>query len=244
MTPSIKLVQALRATLKARGITYRKLAHDIGVSEPTVKRALGGRNFSLRRLDQICAALQIDFDELLRGAESKSELTQLSDRQEIALASNPRLLLITYLLINHWTPAEIHASFNLDRDQQTGILLQLDKLGIIDFRPPSRVKRLTGRNFMWRKDGPVHAFFISRVAPEFFDARFDNQGDEFRFVGGTLSPESRAQMQIAVRRLADQFDQLARADSRLSLDHRDGCAAVLAIRKWEFSEFTRLRRTK
>lgn len=242
MTPSSKLVEALRKLLKARGMTYRALAAKLGVSEPTIKRALGKRNFSLKRFDEMCLALQVDFDELLRASEPKPELTQLSEHQEIALVSNPRLLLTTYLLINQWSPREIIATFQLERDQLITLLLQLDKLQVIDYRPPWRIKRLTARNFAWRKEGPVHQFFVTRVAPDFFDGRFDGEGDEFRFVGGTLSPDSRAQMQLAVRRLAEQFEHLARADSRLGLEQRDGCAGVFAIRKWEFAEFTKLRR--
>jgi hypothetical protein len=51
--------------------------------------------------------------------------------------------------------------------------------------------------------------------------------DELHFIGGTLSAAS-----------------MARQDCRLPLEVRDGCSALLALRRWEFSEFTRLRRKK
>jgi hypothetical protein len=39
-----------------------------------------------------------------------------------------------------------------------------------------------------------------------------------------------------------EFESLARHDARQPLERRNGCSAILAVRSWEFSEFTRLRR--
>jgi hypothetical protein len=41
-----------------------------------------------------------------------------------------------------------------------------------------------------------------------------------------------------------EFEQLNHQDARLSLDQRLGCSAILALRSWEFSEFSKLRRNK
>jgi hypothetical protein len=93
-----------------------------------------------------------------------------------------------------------------------------------------------------RKDGPVHKFFLTRFVPEYFQSAFDGAGDALRFVAGTLSPESLVQFKTSLERVAAEFEALARNDARLPLARREGCSAVLAIRAWEFSEFTRLRR--
>ena len=114
--------------------------------------------------------------------------------------------------------------------------------GRYKYRPPHRVIKLTSRNFAWRTDGPVHKFFVTRFVPEYFQSAFGTPGDAFRFVGGTLSPESLARFAISLERLASEFESLARHDARLPLDRRNGCSAILAVRSWEFSEFTRLRR--
>jgi hypothetical protein len=102
---------------------------------------------------------------------------------------------------------------------------------------------LTSRNFSWRKDGPVHGFFIGRVVPEFFGTPFDTPGDEFKFMGGTLAPASLLRLQSSIRRIAAEFEQLARQDVRLPLEERDSCTVILAMSSWEFSEFSNLRRT-
>jgi hypothetical protein len=87
-----------------------------------------------------------------------------------------------------------------------------------------------------------HKFFVHRFVPEYFQSSFEGHGDALRFVGGTLSPESLAQFKGSLERLAAEFEELARHDARLALERRNGCSAVLAVRSWEFSEFTRLRR--
>lgn len=237
------VLQAIRLTLRARGMTYKELALRLGLSEVTVKRDLSRGDFSLKRLDAICEALEISVMDLLRAEPAASNiLTQLSTDQEKALVSDPKLLLTTYLIVNDWKFAEMMAAFRVDENELVSLLLRLDALRIIDYRPPHRIRKLTARNFSWRSDGPVHAYFLARVVPEFFAAAFDRTGDAFHFMGGTLSDASLQHVAAAMARLAQEFEEHARRDSRLPLEARSGCSAVFALRKWEFSEFTQLRR--
>src|SRR4051812_13686099 len=181
MSAATAIVQAIRSALRARRMTYRELAAAIGVSEPTVKRDLSRGDFSLSRLDRICDVLDLSLAELAQVQSAQTLLTQLSEQQERALVRDPRLLVVTYLLANEWKWPEIISRFTLDDDALVAIVLKLDALGIVDYRPPRRLRRLTARNFSWRKDGPVHEFFLTRVAPEFLRAAFDGPHDELRF---------------------------------------------------------------
>jgi transcriptional regulator with XRE-family HTH domain len=243
LTASTALLRAIKSTLRQRGLTYRELARLLDLSEPTVKRDLSRGRFSLRRLDQICAVLDLTLADLMQPPEEHDRVTQLSEAQELALVSQPRYFVVTYLLVNDWTFREITEAFCMDENELIEILLYLDRLKIVEYRPPHRVRKLTARNFTWRKDGPVHSFFVTRFVPEFFHSAFDGTGDAFRFVGGTLSPGSLSRFKASLERLAIEFEELARADARLPLAQRDGCSAILAVRSWEFSEFTHLRRS-
>jgi len=242
MTATAPLLRAIKATLRARGLTYRQLAELLSVSEATVKRDLSKGQFSLRRLDEICIALGLTLNDLMQPPEGHELVTQLSEAQEIALISQPRYFVVTYLLVNDWKFKEITEAFRMDENGLIEILLRLDQLRIIEYRPPQRVRKLTARNFAWRKDGPVQKFFVARFVPEFFQSTFEGPGDALRFVAGMLSRASMSQFKASLERLAVEFEQLARTDARLPLTDRDGCSAILAVRAWEFSEFTRLRR--
>ena len=242
MTNSKTLLKNLKTKLRADGISYRELSRRLGLSEGTVKRDLSRGGFTLERLDRMCEVLDVSLDELL--AQPPDALTELSAEQEQALVVRPKLLLTAYLISTDWKFEEILARYQYSENELVGLLLALDKLGIVEFRPPNRLRKRTARNFSWRKDGPVHDFFLRRVAPEFFGGRFDGPADELRFVGGVLSADSLLRFKDSIRRLAEEFETLARNDARLGLEARQDCSAILALRAWEFSEFTKLRRKK
>lgn len=244
MSAGQTLVNNIRAVLRQRGITYKQLAQLMELSEPTIKRDLSRGDFSLSRLDRICDVLELSLSDLLDGMPAQASLQELSEAQEAALVQDPQLLLLTYLLVNDWKLAEIERTYSFDESQLVSLLLRLDELRIVDYRPPRRIKKLTARNFSWRKDGPVHGFFLARVAAEFLRAPFDDIGDEFRFLSGMLSVASRTHLKAVLQRIAQEFDELARQDARLPLAQRDGFSLMLALRKWEFSEFTQLRRAR
>ena len=242
MSDSTTLVAGIKLRLRAQGLSYSELVKRLGLSEPTVKRDLSRGKFTLSRLDRICEALGVDIVDLLQPP-GNLPLTELSEAQEQALVANPKLLVVTYLVVNDWKMSEIVGTFHLDHQELSALLAKLDRLRIIDFRPPVRIKKLTGRNFQWRKDGPVHAYFIERVCPEFFNSRFETAGDEFRFVAGMLSEASLLRLRASLRHVAAEFETLAQQDARLPLEERDGATAILALRSWEYSEFAKLRRS-
>jgi transcriptional regulator with XRE-family HTH domain len=242
MTNSKTLLKNLKTRLRADGISYRELSRRLGLSESTVKRDLSHGTFTLDRLDRMCEVLDVSLDELL--VQAPDALTVLSDEQEQALVSRPKLLLTAYLVATDWKFDDILASFQYGDSELVDLLLKLDQLGIVEYRPPNRIRKRTAQNFSWRKDGPVHDFFLRRVAPEFFGGRFDGPADELRFVGGVLSVDSLLRFKDGIRRLAEEFETLARSDARLGLEARKDCSAILALRAWEFSEFTKLRRKK
>ena len=239
------IIEAIKRQLRLQGITYQTLAQRLKVSEPTVKRDLARGDFSLSRLEEICNVLGVTIADLATDEPARQlRITQFTDTQERALAADAKLLLLTYLLVNRWTLDDVIEAIELSENDVVCLLLALDKLGIIRFRSPRGVQLLTARNFAWRKDGPVHDFFLQRVVPEYFRMRFDGAGDEFYFVAGSLSQASRVRFKSALNRITAEFEELARQDARLPVSGRDGCTAILALRDWQFSEFTRFRRKR
>lgn len=241
MSATQALLRGIKSALRTRKMTYRQLASAVGVSEPTIKRDLSRGHFSLHRLDQICEALDLSLNDLTQPISGADVLTQLSEAQEVALASHPKNLVVTYLLVNDWTFQEIVSAFHMDENELVDILLKLDRLKIVDYRPPHRIRKLTARNFSWRTDGPVHEFFVTRFAPEYFRSTFDGPGDAFRFAAGLLCADSMMRFKASLERLAAEFEELARNDARRT-QPRESCSVILAARSWEFSEITRMRR--
>jgi transcriptional regulator with XRE-family HTH domain len=243
MSTVTTIIEAIKRQLRAQGLTYQELAKALKVSEPTIKRDLARGDFSLSRLEEICHVLGVTIADLANEEPVRQlRITQFTDSQERALTADPKLVLLTYLLVNRWTLDDVTETIELSENDLVRLLLSLDELGIVKFTPPRRVQLLTARNFAWRKDGPVHEFFLQRVVPEYFRMRFDGPGDEFYFVAGSLSRASRSRFKSALNRITAEFEELARQDARLPVSERDGCTAILALRDWRFSEFMRFRR--
>lgn len=243
MTQAALLVDELKRWLRHESITYAVLAERVGLSESSVKRMFAKRTFSLRRLEQFCHAAGIEISDLVDMLNSRREyVTELTLEQEHALVAEPKLLLLTYLLINGWTLGAITATFEVEPDELDRLLVRLHRAKIIELLPLQRVRLQTARNFAWRHDGPVQKLLARQVKVELLDAPFTGPGEAFRFVGGTLSAASLEQLRGSIDRIAREFDELARRDAALPLSERHACGAVFAVRPWEFSMFAQLRR--
>src|SRR5689334_15057214 len=103
MSLSTDLIDALKSRLRADGITYAKLAPQIGLSEAAVKRAFSKRVMTLARLEKICEVLGVGLADLAEDLQTKREpLGELSLEAEHELVDEPRLLLGLYLVLNRW----------------------------------------------------------------------------------------------------------------------------------------------
>lgn len=243
MAQTQRLIDELKRYLRSNGVTYAELASRLGLSESSIKRAFSKQSFTLQRLEEICNGVGLELSDLVEFLNAEREfLTELTPQQETALLANPKLLLMTYLLINGWRLEQITEHFAIESAEAERLLIHLHRAKIIELLPFNRFKLLTARNFTWQKDGPVQKFFAEQVQREFLDSAFDDPGEHLRFVGGTLSTTSLAQFQQSIDRLAREFDELSRRDSALPLEQRSGCGAVLAVRPWELSVFKQLRR--
>lgn len=244
MSQTAQLVDTLKRILRERKITYADVAARLELSEANVKRMFSRRHFTLARLETICALADTDLSYLMaRMHERATNLDELTEAAEAELASSPKLLLMAQLLVNRWNLTDIVDIYRIDGAEAEQLLAQLQRLGIIELLPGKQVQTRISRDFRWRHDGPVYRFFQQHIANEFFDCTFDPRlGEILVFVGGMLSRQSNRRMQDAIRGLAREFDALSQEDGQLPLDENFGTGLVLAMRPWELSLFTQLRR--
>jgi transcriptional regulator with XRE-family HTH domain len=243
MATSARIIATLKRELKARGFTYRALGAKLDLSESAIKHMFSSGNFSLRRLDEVCAVLELDIGELVDLTESREQkIEQLSEQQELEIMSDMRLLLVAYCLLNYWTVDEIIARYEITPEQGLKYLRQLDRMKFIELQPGDRVRLLLANNFSWRKNGAIERFFRSRVQKEFF--AHDFQDDEsIRIVkNGMLTRKSVLRLIEKLQATGDLFDDTSWAERRLSATERNGTTMVLAIRHWFFEGFRELER--
>jgi len=240
-----RFVEALKRSLRARGLTYGALARELRLSEASVKRMFSRGTFTLSRIEQILAVLDLELDEVARmsrGAEAQAR--ELSLEQEAALARDERLLSVFWLLQNDWRFAEIVEAFAISRAELTAACARLEKLALIDWRPGDRVRLKVAKDFAWRAGGPVKKVYGRRVMQEFLQGRFEAPLELLRFESRVLSPESAMVLKRRLERLARDFNEFAEADSSTPSARRLGVALLAACRPWEFSVVNALKRRK
>ncbi len=243
MTTSVRIVDTLKRQLKGRGITYRDLAAQLGLSESAVKHMFSAGNFSLRRLDEICAVLELDIGELVNISESqKPRIEQLPAEHERELVSDIRLLLVAYCLINYWTFEEIVERYDISPSDGIRYLRRLDRMNIIELLPGDRVRLLIANNFAWRKNGAIERFFTSRVQTEFFKHNFNDDGSIRIVKNGMLSRKSQIQLIEKLKAIGDLFDDTTWDERKIPARDQHGTSMVLAMRHWFFEGFRHLER--
>ena len=245
MAQSSVLVEALKRELKAQGVTYAQVARRLNLSEASVKRMFSKRDFTLRRLDQICELAHAEFSDLARGVNREEDLvSQLSWETEQELVSDRKLFLVAVCALNHVRFEQIVAVYDFTQAECIQLLARLDRMGFIQLQPGNRIRLLVTRTFSWLPDGPIQRFFNQQAHNEYFRSRFARPHEFMVVVNGMLSRTSSAAMVTRLKRVAQEFSELHNDDVRLPIGQRKAMSVLVAIRPWELQAFAELRRRK
>lgn len=241
----MRFVETLKKCVRARGMTYAQLARAVGLSEPSIKRMFSRGTFTLARLDEILAVLELDLYEVARmsrGADTgPSELTL---EQEVALAKDERLLSVFWLVQNGWRFAEIVAEFSISKAELTLAFGRLARLKLVEWGAGERVRLCVPKDFRWRAGGPVKKAYGRLVTQDFLQARFESPLELLRFESREISAESAAVLKRRLERVVAEFNELAELDAATPADRRTGMALLVACRPWKFSVVNALKRRK
>jgi transcriptional regulator with XRE-family HTH domain len=243
MSGTADLVSALKAELRAAGITYADLAKEIGLAESSVKRLFAKGDLPLSRVDQVLRALKMDFAELARKvADAQPLRSDLTAEQEAAVVADRKLLLMAICCLSHWTFEQIVSTYRLSDAECVKYLLRLDRLGIIELRPLNRYRLKVAKTFRWRPDGPVMRYFREHVIGDYYAGGFDGDGELLLLVHGQIGRSLAQQFNERLARVAQDFAQQHLADQRLPPDQKKPYTLVIGMRSWLFKAFRDLKR--
>lgn len=237
---SARIVSNLKAVLKARGISYAQLARRIGLSEASVKRVLSQGTLSLRRLEQICAAIGSSVAELvqlLQPAVAGERPEMLTLAQEKALAADPGLFACYHLVANGRTDSEIAAELRIPAASVQRQMATLRELELVTHSAGKRARSRTAVAVRWRPDGPVSRMYEREVRAEFLQSLFGAEREAMQFRTAELTPASCQILQRKLERLAAEFRDLAELDAGLPGAQKRNVGFLLAMRPWVWSRF-------
>ena len=137
----------LKKLLRQQNVTYKDVARHLSMSEANIKRIFSTHSFSLERLEEICAMINISLSDLFLIAEKqKDQLSQLTIEQERELVSNIKLFLVAVCVRDAWSFDEIIKHYQLTEHDCIRLLAKLDKLKMIQLLPNNEYKLLIGKN--------------------------------------------------------------------------------------------------
>ena len=243
MSTTADLVAALKRELKEAGITYARLATELGVAESTIKRSFSRGELSLARVDAVLRVLKIDFAELARRiADRTPPAAELTLEQERAVVADPGLLLVAMCCLSEWTREQIIEIYRMTHAECVGRLVRLDALGIIELRANDRYRLRVTKGHRWRPGGPVMQYFRHRVIAEYFAGDFDAAEETLLLVHGSIGRDMAASFNERLRRLAQDYARQHQLDQRLPAGQLEPFTMILAMRRWEFSVFREMQR--
>jgi transcriptional regulator with XRE-family HTH domain len=237
-----RVLDALKRQLRARGMTYARLAAALGVSLPTVKRMFSGRDVTLSRLEAACEAAGIELADLVAATRTDSRPDRLTPAQETALAAEPRLLSLFNYLLNQWSVETILRELAIDEPECVRLLAHLDRLKLIELHPGNRVRLRVAHAIVWDPNGAVRRRHAARAAQEFMLHAFDQPGEAAHFAVREVSRASHELMLRKLARLAAECNELADLDAALDPGERAAIGFVLAVRPFKFSVFDAIAR--
>jgi transcriptional regulator with XRE-family HTH domain len=244
MSTTHDLVTALKAELKAAGITYADLADALGMAESSIKRVFAKGDMPLSRIDEVLRVLKMDFAELARKiADAQPLRRELTLEQEQAVVKDRKLMLLAICAFSQWSVEQMTSTYAVTEAECVKYLLQLDRLGIIELRPLNRYRLKVAKGFRWRPHGPVMTYFRDRVAGDYFSGGFDAEGELLMLVHGQVSHAQAASFVERLQRVGQDFAQQHLAEQKLSQERKRSYTLVLGMRTWFFGAFQDLKRT-
>lgn len=251
MNETERLIEALKRCLRARGVTYDRVAHALGLSESSVKRLFADGSFSVARLERVCRAIDMSIADLARMAAGQIAAVSAPEKdfsltleQERMLAGNPSLLAFFYLLLNGHSPAVVAERLDLSKRATTNFLSRLTAAGLIERRDGRQIRLHARLPIAWRTDGPVRKLYEHQVRAEFLRSEFAAKNEVLSFHSAELSPASMRILMRKLDRLATDFADLAALDVALPSLDKMSVAMLLATRPWVFSMFSAYRPRK
>ncbi len=245
MSASAALIDTLKRELRALGVTYAAVAKTLDMSEASVKRMFSRKDFSLKRLDRVLELAGLELAELACSLERRERLvSRLTPEAERAIVADKKLMLVALCTLSQWPLERITRTYTLAEPECIRLFARLDRLGTIRLLPGNRYRLLLSRTFTWLPDGPFQQFFKAQAQSEYFRTPFDGPDELMLFVTGRLSKSSREAMLVRLRRVANEFADLHNDNMRRPFEECTGMNMLLAIRPWELSVFSGLRRKK
>jgi transcriptional regulator with XRE-family HTH domain len=212
-----KIMNVIKQRAITLGLTQLEIARDLGVSLITVKRWYAGKGLKISNLEMLCEKLEVSINEVISLANEITVKTfSYTYTQEEALAGDPRLLALFDLLIGGVSLNQIKKKYKLEDKKLTALLLNLDKLKLIELHAHNKVKILTVGEPSWHPNGPLTKTFRLQMIKEFLGHHEKSSSLKF-FIHDYL----REDVEQIKKKIAELESLMLMANKRASLNPQE-----------------------
>ncbi|WP_311269501.1 hypothetical protein [Sphingobium sp. WCS2017Hpa-17] len=232
------LKTVLKQQIRLRGMRYRDIAEQLGVSVMTVKRYLNSERLPIEIIEDIglCMGLSLlEIAEIAKADDGRDAL-DLELQQEHALASDNALALMRLLLYSGMSVPDIMSEYAIDEPTVISLLTRLDRLKLIELLPGNRVRIRGTHHVEWRPGGPIRHTIEHNIRHHFVQMDFANTEQFFGYESVRLSKASMRQLEEHMRQLVRQVRILHRIDQGVRNDEKQWYTLLVAQREtnWGF----------
>jgi len=239
-----ELVGKIKRTMKERGLTYKYMAERLNISEASLKRSFSKNLFTIERIDQICAALNLTLEELGKTDLDGFKVEFLSDDQEAFLAAEEKFFVVFYLIASGFSFDSVSKYFDFEKRELERILLSMDKLNLIKLFPGNHIVACVKQGVWWKLDGPLSKKYGEIIRSDFFKSRFEASYEHAWLTAGNLSPESVSTLQKKQDQVISAFQDLVELDAHLPIKRKINVTFISGLRPWTLPPIRRYLKKK
>jgi DNA-binding Xre family transcriptional regulator len=215
------IVPLLKQILKDRGVTYAELARRLHISEAGVKKIMSAKDCSLKRLNQICEALDfsiLDLIELLRERPVKRVLLNPA-QQSFLTADESCLLLYFKVAFENVPPGQARKELGLTETAFEKKLNGLEKIGLLKRTPGGKIAAPEEHFGIWPDEGELtklvkHEWSGALVKAAAHGHQSTGQDISLRYF--RLSEKSLRDLRARLAEVFSEFDRASMIESKLA----------------------------
>lgn len=197
-----RALELIKKKTKFLGLTQAKIAEELNVSLPTIKRWFSGRSITVSVIENLCKTAGISLSELFLEAERGSTHYTYSVEQESLFIKHPKVLALFDHLVSGDSVTSIQKKYLISKDEMFSMLLKLDRSGLIQLYENNKIKLVHSGEPQWIPGGQLSQKYRKQMIESLLK---DHEKADTIFLIHNYSAEDAMQLRIKFKELQEMM---------------------------------------
>lgn len=195
----------LKNLFQREGLTYKDVAHQLHVSEITVKRWMSGQSeLSLETLSKLCRCVNlsaIDFFKSIKTVTKESSFRVLTAQEENYFIKNKDCLGFLYTLLVTRSLEKAQKELHIPKPRLYRYLNTLDRMGFLKWGKDDIITLIPEVAITYKRGNPMHKYFAQKARDDFFDYLFEKKNEFNTGLSVRMTEESAAEVVRMIKKV-------------------------------------------